>query len=47
MASSAVEDADEPAVRTLARSIVESQSVEVALMTDMLAQRGAEPLTEP
>ena len=47
MASSAVENADEPAVRTLARSIVESQSAEVALMTGMLAQRGAEPLPEP
>ena len=47
MASYAVENADEPAVRTLARTIVESQSAEVALMTDMLAQRGAEPLPEP
>ena len=47
MASYAVEHAQEPAVRTLARTIVESQSAEVALMTDMLAERGAEPLPAP
>ena len=47
MAVHAVENAEEAAVRTLARTIVESQSGEVALMTDMLAERGAEPLPEP
>ena len=47
MAVHAVENAEEPAVRTLARTVVDSQSAEVALMTDMLAERGAEPLPEP
>ncbi len=47
MASYAVEHAREPAVRTLARTIVESQSAEVGLMADMLAERGAEPLPAP
>jgi uncharacterized protein (DUF305 family) len=47
MAQHAVENAAEPAVRTLARTIVEAQSAEVELMTDMLAERGAEPLPAP
>jgi uncharacterized protein (DUF305 family) len=47
MAQHAVENAAEPAVRTLARTIVESQSAEVDLMTGMLAERGAEPLPAP
>jgi uncharacterized protein (DUF305 family) len=47
MAQYALEHAEEPAVRNLARTIVESQSAEVTLMTDMLAERGAEPLPAP
>ena len=47
MAVHAAEHAQVPAVRTLARTIVESQSAEVALMTGMLAGRGAEPLPGP
>jgi uncharacterized protein (DUF305 family) len=47
MARYALEHAEEPAVRTLARTIVESQSAEVDLMTGMLADRGAEPLPAP
>jgi uncharacterized protein (DUF305 family) len=47
MAEYAVENAEEPAVRTLARTMVESQSAEVRLMTDMLSERGAEPLPAP
>lgn len=47
MAAYAAEHAEEPAVRNLARTIVESQSAEVTLMTDMLAERGAQPLPAP
>ena len=47
MAQYALDLATEPAVRTLARTIVASQSAEVTLMTDMLAERGAEPLPAP
>ena len=47
MAAYAMQHAQEPAVRNLARTMVESQSAEVDLMTDMLAERGAEPLPAP
>ncbi len=47
MAQYAQAHAQEDAVRTLARTIAESQSGETRLMTSMLAERGAEPLPAP
>ena len=47
MARYAVEHAEEPAVRNLARTMVESQTAEVTLMTEMLAERSAEALSAP
>ncbi|WNV74623.1 DUF305 domain-containing protein [Geodermatophilus sp. DSM 44513] len=47
MARYAQQHAAEPAVRTLARSIAESQAGEVAVMADLLARRGAAPLPAP
>jgi uncharacterized protein (DUF305 family) len=47
MAEYAQENAEEPAVRNLARTIVESQAGETRLMASMLAERGAEPLPAP
>jgi len=35
------------AIRTLARSIVESQAAETGLMAGMLAERGGTPLPAP
>jgi len=36
-----------PAVRALAQSMVTSQTSEAAVMTQMLAERGAAPLPAP
>ena len=47
MAEYARQNAQEPAVRNLARSMARSQSVEVEAMTEMLAERDAEPLPAP
>ena len=47
MAQDAAEHADVTAVRSLARSIAESQSVETTTMTDMLTARGGTPLPPP
>jgi uncharacterized protein (DUF305 family) len=47
MARYGAEHAAVPAVRTLARSIAQSQTGESDLMKDMLADRGAEPLPAP
>jgi uncharacterized protein (DUF305 family) len=47
MAEYAAEHADIATVRDLARTIVESQSAETTLMTDMLAARGGTPLPAP
>src|SRR3712207_6523410 len=47
MAEYAQANAEEPAVRNLARTIVESQAGETRLMVSMLAERGAEPLPAP
>ncbi|WP_029432768.1 DUF305 domain-containing protein [Blastococcus sp. URHD0036] len=47
MAQYAAEHADEDAVRSLARSIVEAQTAETELMTDMLTARGGTPLPPP
>ena len=47
MALDAAENAMEPAVRQLARSIAESQSAETTTMTDMLRARGGSPLPAP
>lgn len=44
MAEYAAERATEPAVRTLARAIADTQTAEVQTMTDMLTARGAAPL---
>ncbi|MPY99470.1 MAG: DUF305 domain-containing protein [Actinophytocola sp.] len=44
MAEYAVEHAKVPAVRALARSILESQGAEIELMKKMLETRGAKPL---
>ena len=47
MAEAQLELGDEPLVLELAAKIVETQEAEVTLMTDMLAERGAEPLAPP
>jgi uncharacterized protein (DUF305 family) len=47
MAEYAAEHAGEHAVRSLARSIVEAQSAETELMTDMLTARGGTALPPP
>ena len=47
MAEYAVEHAEVSAIRTLARSIVESQAAETGLMAGMLADRGGTPLPAP
>jgi uncharacterized protein (DUF305 family) len=47
MGEYAQEHATEPAVRNLARTIVESQAGETALMLGMLEERGGEPLPAP
>ncbi|MGY1722401.1 DUF305 domain-containing protein [Blastococcus sp. SYSU DS0533] len=47
MAAYAAENAEEQAVRDLARSMVRSQGAEVETMTRMLAARGGTPLPEP
>jgi uncharacterized protein (DUF305 family) len=47
MAQYAAENAQQQAVRDLARSMVRSQGAEVGTMTAMLAARGATPLPEP
>ena len=47
MAEYAAENAEEQAVRDLARSIEQSQGAETGTMTDMLAARGATPLPAP
>jgi uncharacterized protein (DUF305 family) len=36
-----------PALRTLARSIAETQTAEVHTMAELLAQRGGTPLPSP
>ena len=41
MAQAALERSDEPVVRRLARSIVQSQTAEVTLMKEMLSERGS------
>lgn len=43
MAAAAVDLADDPEVVRLAQAMVSSQQSEIQLMTDLLAQRGAEP----
>ncbi|MGY1608590.1 DUF305 domain-containing protein [Geodermatophilus sp. SYSU D00700] len=47
MAQYAAENAAEPAVRRLARSIADTQSAEVTTMVDMLTARGGTPLPAP
>ena len=47
MAQYAEAHASEPAVRTLARSIAESQTAEVATMKQLLSARGGTPLSAP
>ncbi|WP_233498767.1 DUF305 domain-containing protein [Blastococcus sp. TF02A-26] len=47
MAQYAAEHAGQDVVRSLARSIEESQAAETSLMTDMLAARGGTPLPPP
>ena len=47
MASFAAEHADVRPVRTLARSIANSQAVETRTLTDMLTARGGTPLPVP
>jgi uncharacterized protein (DUF305 family) len=47
MATYGMERAQEPAVRQLAKSIVETQQAETQTMLQMLRQRGAEPLPAP
>jgi uncharacterized protein (DUF305 family) len=47
MAEYAAAHAQESAVRTLARTIVESQAAETSLMARMLAERGGTPLPTP
>jgi uncharacterized protein (DUF305 family) len=47
MAEHAEANAQEPAVRTLARTIAKSQTGETELMVSMLSERGAEPLPAP
>jgi uncharacterized protein (DUF305 family) len=47
MAEYAAEHAGEPAVRTLARSIADTQTAEVTTMVGMLTARGGTPLPAP
>jgi uncharacterized protein (DUF305 family) len=47
MAEYGAEHADLPAVRDLARSIVQSQTAETTLMAQMLTDRGGTPLPAP
>lgn len=47
MMQAAATDASTPAVRALARSMVTSQTAEVVVMEQMLAERGAAPLPAP
>jgi uncharacterized protein (DUF305 family) len=47
MAEYAAENGDVTAVRTLARSIADTQSAEVRTMVGMLTARGGTPLPEP
>lgn len=47
MAEHAAEHAGQKAVRDLARSMVDSQAAETALMADMLTERGGTPLPAP
>jgi uncharacterized protein (DUF305 family) len=47
MAQYAAEHATEPAVRTLARSIADTQTAEVTTMVGMLTARGGTPLPAP
>lgn len=47
MATYAMERAQEPAVRQLAKSIVETQQAETQMMLQMLKQRGGQPLPPP
>ena len=47
MAEYAATNAEQPVVRSLARSIADTQAAEVATMTDMLSARGGTPLPAP
>ena len=47
MMQAAADEASVPAVRALAQSMVTSQTSEAAVMTQMLAERGAAPLPAP
>lgn len=47
MANYAADHADVEAVRTLARSIAETQAAEIGTLTDMLTARGGTPLPSP
>ena len=47
MAQYAAEHAGEPAVRTMARAIAETQTAETSLMEGMLTERGGSPLPTP
>jgi uncharacterized protein (DUF305 family) len=47
MAEYAAQHAEVDAVRTLARTIAESQKAETDLMASMLAERGGTPLPAP
>ena len=47
MAESAADNAAQPALATLARTMAETQAAEVETMTDMLAARGGTPLPAP
>ncbi len=47
MAEYAAEHADVDALRTLARSIAETQAAEIETLTDMLTARGGTPLSAP
>jgi uncharacterized protein (DUF305 family) len=47
MAEYAAEHADVYALRTLARSIAETQAAEIGTLTDMLTARGGTPLSAP
>ena len=47
MATYALKRAQEPAVRQLAKSIVETQQAETQTMLQMLRQRGGQPLPTP
>ena len=44
MAGAIIEQSDNPQTERLATSIVNAQQVEIEMMTEMLAERGAEPL---